>query len=216
LLLEALPTHRTSNLSRSRRDQGGGQSNCYQGEELDLDESRRGTVFWLTGLSGAGKTTIGRLFHRELQKENRPVVFLDGDVLREVFGNDLGHSREERLKSAMRNSRLCKMLSDQGIDVVCATISLYRECQDWNRAHISGYHEIYLRVPMKVLVERDQKQLYSRALRGEVKDVMGVDLPVEEPRHPELIVENDGSEKPAVLAQRIFDLFVNSSRNKKK
>jgi adenylylsulfate kinase len=183
---------------------------------LDLDESRRGTVFWLTGLSGAGKTTIGRLFHRELQKENRPVVFLDGDVLREVFGNDLGHSREERLKSAMRNSRLCKMLSDQGIDVVCATISLYRECQDWNRAHISGYHEIYLRVPMKVLVERDQKQLYSRALRGEVKDVMGVDLPVEEPRHPELIVENDGSEKPAVLAQRIFDLFVNSSRNKKK
>jgi adenylylsulfate kinase-like enzyme len=69
---------------------------------------------------------------------------------------------------------------------------------------------------MKVLVERDQKQLYSRALRGEVKDVMGVDLPVEEPRHPELIVENDGSEKPAVLAQRIFDLFVNSSRNEKK
>jgi adenylylsulfate kinase-like enzyme len=144
------------------------------------------------------------------------VVFLDGDVLREVFGNDLGHSREERLKSAMRNSRLCKMLSDQGIDVVCATISLFRECQEWNRTHIPGYHEIYLRVPMKVLVERDQKQLYSRALRGEVKDVMGVDLPVEEPRHPELIVENDGSEKPAVLAQRIFDLFVNSSRNKKK
>ena len=136
------------------------------------------------------------------------MVFLDGDVLREVFGNDLGHSREERLKSAMRNSRLCKMLSDQGIDVVCATISLYRECQDWNRAHISGYHEIYLRVPMKVLVERDQKQLYSRALRGEVNDVMGIDLPVEEPARPEFIIDNDGSQAPERIAQMLFEKFV--------
>ena len=100
---------------------------------------KAGSVFWFTGLSGAGKTTIGRLFFGLLRERNPAVVFLDGDILREVFGNDLGHSREERLKSAMRNSRLCKMLSDQGIDVVCATISLFRECQEWNRAHIPGY-----------------------------------------------------------------------------
>lgn len=175
-----------------------------------------GRVFWLTGLSGAGKTTIGRLFFGLLRERNPASVFLDGDLLREVFGNDLGHSREERLKSAMRNSRLCKMLSDQGVDVVCATISLFRECQEWNRKHIPGYHEIYLRVPMSVLVQRDQKQLYSRALRGEMREVMGVDLPVDEPLRPEVTVENDGSEKPEMLAERIFDLYVNRYRTEEK
>ncbi len=168
-------------------------------------DMKPGRVFWFTGLSGAGKTTIGRLFFGLLRARNAAAVLLDGDILREVFGSDLGHSREDRLKSAMRNSRLCKTLSDQGIDVVCATISLFRECQEWNRAHLPGYHEIYLRVPMKVLLERDQKQLYSQALRGEVKDVMGVDLPVDEPVRPEFIIENDGSQPPEWIAEMLFE-----------
>ena len=99
------------------------------------------------------------------------------------------------------------MLSDQGFDVVCATISLFRECQEWNRVHIPDYHEIYLRVPMQVLVERDQKQLYSRALRGEVKDVMGIDLPVEEPVRPEFIIDNDGSKTPDQIVAMLFAKF---------
>ena len=174
-------------------------------------EAKPGRVFWFTGLSGAGKTTVGRRFFALLRTRMPASVFLDGDILREVFGSDLGHSREQRLISSMRNSRMCKMLSDQGIDVVCATISLSREVQTWNRAHIPGYHEFYLRVPMRVLLERDQKQLYSRALRGEVTEVMGIDQPVEEPLCPEFTVENDGSELPAVLARRIFGRFVDGS-----
>jgi len=166
-----------------------------------------GRVFWFTGLSGAGKSTIGKLFFDRLRGNTAAAVFLDGDILREVFGNDLGHSREERLKSAMRNSRLCKMLADQGIDVVCATISLFRECQGWNRENMPGYHEIYLRVPMQVLIERDQKQLYSRALRGELIDVMGVDLPVEEPLCPECIIDNDGNRTPDEIAKELHMRF---------
>ena len=150
---------------------------------------------------------MGRLFFAMIRGRKEASVFLDGDILREVFANDLGHSREERFKSAMRNSRLCKMLSDQGIDVVCATISLFRECQDWNRANIPGYREIYLRVPMSVLVERDQKQLYSRAMRGEASDVMGVDLPIDEPSAPDLVVENDGDRPPESIARTIFEKF---------
>lgn len=165
----------------------------------------QGRVFWITGLSGAGKTTVGRLLWGLLRSRSPSVIFLDGDILREIFGNDLGHSQADRLQSAMRNSRMCKMLSDQGADVVCATISLFRECQEWNRANIPGYREIYLRVPMEVLVKRDPKTLYSRALRGEVKDVMGVDLPFDEPSNPEIAVENDGSRKPEELAKFLFD-----------
>jgi adenylylsulfate kinase len=164
-----------------------------------------GTVFWFTGLSGAGKTTVGRRFF-ELLRTHRPAsVFLDGDILREVFGNDLGHSRESRVRSAMRNARLCKMLADQGLDVVCATISMFRECQEWNRANIVNYREIYLRVPMQVLMARDQKQLYSRAARGEMLEVMGVDLTADEPRNPDAVVENDGRMSPELVAASLHD-----------
>jgi adenylylsulfate kinase len=169
-----------------------------------------GTVFWFTGLSGAGKTTVGRRFF-ELLRTHRPAsVFLDGDILREVFGNDLGHSRESRVRSAMRNARLCKMLADQGLDVVCATISMFRECQEWNRANIVNYREIYLRVPMQVLMARDQKQLYSRAARGEMLEVMGVDLTADEPRNPDAVVENDGRMSPEQVAASLHDQLLKS------
>jgi len=169
-----------------------------------------GRVFWFTGLSGAGKTTLGRLFFERLRADRKSVVFLDGDILREVFGNDLGHSREERLRSAMRNARLCKMLADQGIDVVCATISLFRECQEWNRRNISGYREIFLRVPMDVLAKRDPKQLYSRAARGEIRQVVGIDVAADEPLAPDATVDNDGSRSPADIAASLYEKLVRS------
>ena len=68
-----------------------------------------GTVYWITGLSGAGKTTVGKLFFEMLARKKKNVLFLDGDMLREVFGNDLGYGREDRLRCAMRYSRLCRL-----------------------------------------------------------------------------------------------------------
>ena len=97
-----------------------------------------GTVYWFTGFSGAGKSTLATLFCDRLRGTGRTVVLLDGDRLRDVFGGDLGHSIEDRRRSAMRNSRLCQLLADQGLDVVCATISLFHDCHDWKigRAHV--------------------------------------------------------------------------------
>ena len=101
-----------------------------------------GIVYWLTGLSGAGKTTIGEHFFQMLRKQKENVIFLDGDVLREVFGNDLGYSKQDRFQCAMRYSRLCKLLSEQGQDVVLCTISMFRKVRDWNRQNINKYKEI--------------------------------------------------------------------------
>lgn len=169
-----------------------------------IKEHAQGTVFWVTGLSGAGKTTIGHLFYEYLKKQNNHVVFLDGDILREVLGNDLGHTLADRKKSAERNSRMCKMLAEQGIDVVCATISMFHDSRDWNRKNILNYKEIYIQVPIEVLIERDQKELYSRALRGEVKNIMGVDLEIEEPLGPDVVLKNDGSKKAIELVEELI------------
>lgn len=151
-----------------------------------------GTVYWITGLSGAGKTTVGRLLYEKLHKAKDNVVFFDGDQLRQVFGNDLGYTKEDRFQCAMRYSRICKLLADQGIDVVCCTISMFDQVRKWNRENIKSYQEIYIKVPMDVLRQRNQKGLYSGAVDGKVKDVVGLDLELELPKEPDLEIVNDG------------------------
>lgn len=161
-------------------------------------------VYWFTGLSGAGKTTLGRLFYERLKEKYSNTVFLDGDALRDVFGNDLGHSLLERKRSAMRNARLCKMLSDQGIQVVCATIALFKDCQIWNRENINGYFEIYIKVSMDTLIQRDPKGLYKKALNGDIKNVVGIDIPFDEPYAPHIIVENNGDFNMDIHSKNIY------------
>src|SRR6185437_642174 len=126
-----------------------------------------GSVYWITGLSGAGKTTVGFELWKRLRALGRPAVFLDGDTLRQTIADELGHSSTHRNRSAKRNARLCQLLASQGHDVICTTISMFHEVQRWNREHISRYHEIYLRVPIQELQRRDRKGLYAAAQRGE-------------------------------------------------
>lgn len=145
-------------------------------------------LFWITGLAGSGKSTLASHLVKALQKINRPVVLLDGDTLREIFQEEADYSRETRLKIAWRNARLCKFLVDQGIMVVCATISLFHEIQRWNRENIDGYCEIYLDISLDILMKRDQKSLYTGSKEGIVKNVVGVDIPAEFPLQSDYVV----------------------------
>ena len=159
-------------------------------------------VYWLTGLSGAGKTTIGTILYQKLREQKSNVVFLDGDQLRQVSGDNLGYTPEERRKSAMRNARLCKLLSDQGIDVVCCTISMFDSVRAWNRENISGYLEVYIKASMETLHKRDQKRLYSQG----GSEVAGVSFSVEEPKNPDIVLENDGAFTPQEQAECLYRL----------
>ena len=163
-----------------------------------------GRVYWITGLSGAGKTTVGRELWSRLRTAGRSAIFLDGDALREVIAEDLGHSVANRRKSAMRNARLCRMLASQGTDVVCPTISLFHEIQVWNRSNIPGYCEIYLRVPMEELRRRDSKGIYAAAARGDLRDVVGLDVPAELPETPNLVLDNFGVLDSSAAVDRIW------------
>ncbi len=161
-----------------------------------------GHVYWITGLSGAGKTTLGQELASRLRAAGRTVTFLDGDALRSAIAEDLGHGATDRRRSAMRNARLCRLLAEQGSDVVCATISMFHEVQRWNRENIPGYREIYLRVPIDELRRRDTKGIYAVAQR----DVVGLDLPAEVPEAPDLILDNHGPLDVATAAERILAL----------
>src|SRR3984957_14859477 len=163
-----------------------------------------GRVFWITGLSGAGKTTLGREVWSRLRAAGRPAIFLDGDALRAGIAEDLDHSADHRRRSAMRNARLCRLLAEQGTDVVCATISLFHEVQRWNRENIPGYREIYLRVPIDELRRRDSKGIYARAQRGDMRDVVGLDVPAEAPEAPDLILDNYGALDVSTAVDRIL------------
>lgn len=164
-------------------------------------------VYWITGLAGAGKTTIGEKLFALLKREFPNSVFLDGDTLREIIGNDLTYTQSHRLESSRRNARLCKLLSSQGIHVVCSTICMYREVRNWNRLSIPDYVEIFLDVPMDLLHARDQKGLYSGAKRDSQSDMPGIDVPYELPENPDLTVMNDGRETPDAIAARIYSQF---------
>lgn len=154
----------------------------------------KGKVFWITGLPGAGKSTIGKLLFKKLKNDHPNTVYLDGDVFREILGDDRGYDAKDRRKLAMLYGRFCHMLSDQGINVVCATVSMFHDARNWNRENITNYVEIYLKVPIKVLIARDQKQLYSRAMKGEIKNVIGIDMEMEEPKYPDIVFINDESQ----------------------
>lgn len=163
-----------------------------------------GRVFWITGLSGAGKTTIGLDLWRRLRAAGRSAVFLDGDALRAAIATDLGHTLLNRRQSAMRNARLCSLLAQQGHDVVCSTISLFHEVQRWNRANIPGYCEIYLHVPLKELRHRDLKGIYKTANEGRSREVVGLDIPAELPQAPDLVLDNYGALDAASAVERIW------------
>lgn len=166
---------------------------------------RPGLVVWITGLSGAGKSTVAALVCAGLRKRDRSTVLLDGDAVRDVLGGDLGHGGKDRLLNAFRISRLAGLLSSQGVTVVCATMSLFKECHDWNRAHLPRYLEVYLRVSLDELKRRDPKGLYRRAAAGQAAGVVGVDLPFDEPGKPHLLIDNGHPATPAAASKRILE-----------
>lgn len=174
--------------------------------------NKSGTLFWITGLSSSGKTTIGSQLYYDLKEKNPATVILDGDILKKIVGDDLGYSPEDRYKRAERYCQLCKNLVTQGIDVIICTIAMIEDIRKWNRKNIENYLEIFLDVDIEVLRKRDKKGLYSQ----DVKNVIGRDLNVELPVSPDLVIHNDGQYSINECVDMIEELhksYVNVSEN---
>ena len=171
-----------------------------------------GRVIWITGLSGAGKSTLAHEVVARLRASGDVVVMLDGDDLREVFGavsvSLKNHSREARLALAIQYAQMCRILAQQGLTVVIATISLFKEVHSWNRGNLPGYFEVYLKVPVEELRRRDPKGIYRRFDAGELTDVAGLDVPIDEPEAADWVAEFAQGRTVGVLADELLNKLI--------
>ncbi len=150
-------------------------------------EAERGVTVWLTGLSSAGKSTIAEGLEAELRRLNKKVEVLDGDVVRTNLSKGLGFSKEDRDTNIRRIGFVSKLLTRNGVTVIVAAISPYRDVRDEVRADIGEFVEVYVECPLDELVNRDVKGLYAKAIKGEISNFTGVSDPYEEPLDPEVV-----------------------------
>jgi len=172
-------------------------------------------VIWITGLSGAGKTTVAHEVKRRLRRLGRPAIVLDGDTLRAAIDDPaIGHDLAGRRANAYRIAAVARMLAEQDLDVVVATMSLFHEVHVWNRRHLNGYFEVFLDASEQTRMRRDPKGIYARAAAGTEKNVAGWDIPAELPLRPHRRVYNDGgSSSVAAIAEGIVDGYLAHRRH---
>lgn len=149
-------------------------------------------VIWLIGMSGAGKTTIGREVYALIKPSLPNTVFVDGDEVREIFRHDSedAYTVAGRRLNSERVSALCRWLDRQGINVVCSMLSIFEDHRQANRAAFSSYFEVYVDATLDELKTRDYKDLYRAAQAGHRCNVVGVDIPFLPPTSPDLVIRN--------------------------
>jgi adenylyl-sulfate kinase len=148
----------------------------------------KGFTLWLTGMSGAGKSTISDQLMARFHEAGAKVELLDGDIVRTNLSQGLGFSREDRDTNIRRIGFVAELLSRNGIIVIVAAISPYREARDEVKSKIGNFLEVFVDCPVEVLAERDVKGLYKRALAGEVTKFTGISDPYEPPLNPDVTV----------------------------
>ncbi|MGC9359767.1 MAG: adenylyl-sulfate kinase [Anaerolineae bacterium] len=149
-----------------------------------------GFTLWFTGLSGAGKTTLARALEPILRERGLKVERLDGDIVRQSLTKDLGFSKEDRDLNIGRVTFVAKLLTRNGVAVLCSFISPYRARRQQSRDEIGEFVECFVDCPLEVLIERDVKGLYKKALAGEIANFTGISDPYEPPEQPDIVVNS--------------------------
>jgi adenylyl-sulfate kinase len=146
-------------------------------------------TLWFTGLSGSGKTTLARGVETILRQRGMKVEVLDGDIIRQNLSKGLGFSKADRDTNIKRIGFVCKLLTRNGVVAIASAISPYHEVRQFVRKDIGAFVLVYVKCPVNVLIRRDVKGLYKKALSGEISNFTGISDPYEEPLHPDIVVD---------------------------
>jgi adenylyl-sulfate kinase len=169
--------------------------------------AEQGFCLWFTGLSGSGKTTITTHLVKELRRRGSKLEVLDGDIVRENLSKGLGFSKEDRDTNIRRIAFVADLLSRNGVPVITAAISPYREIRDEARGVMGDrFIEVFVKASVEVCAERDVKGLYEKAFKGEIKEFTGVSDPYEPPLSPEITLDTE-HESPEESAAKLLSLL---------
>jgi adenylyl-sulfate kinase len=169
--------------------------------------THQGCAVWFTGMSAAGKTTAARLLESRLRALGARVEVLDGDLVRTRLSKGLGYGKEDRDENIRRIGFVCELLSRNGVIVIVSAISPYRSVRDEVRRQIPQFVEVYMDCPIEVLIARDVKGLYKKALAGEISHFTGVSDPYEPPLAPEVTIHSD-RETPDEGVEKVWRVLV--------
>ena len=151
---------------------------------MTIANKKKGILFWISGLSGSGKTTLAKKIFPFILKNYGPTIHLDGDALRNIL--DLkGYSFKERISNSNKYTKIAKLLTDQGINVVFSLVALMNKPRNWNRKNIKKYVEIYIKSDVKKIINHDKKKIYRNK-----KNIVGVNIKPQFPQKPDIIINN--------------------------
>ena len=160
---------------------------------------KKGILFWITGLSGSGKTTIANKIKKDISKKYGPTIILNGDDIRKIFYLKK-FDRRYRLKLALSYSKLCKFISDQKINIIFPTVSMFNKVRNYNRKNIKNYFEIYIKTNVKKIIKKKKKKIYYKSKIN----IVGLDIKPELPKKPDIIILNNFDKNLKVISKNLI------------
>ena len=161
---------------------------------------KKGILFWITGLSGSGKTTFGKAIYKDIQKLYGPTLMISGDNIRKIFYLK-GHTKEDRLKILKSYCRFAKFITNQNINLIFAVVGMFNEPRKWNRKNISNYIEIYIKSNLKEIIKLKKKRIYHKK---NIQNIVGVDIKPEFPKKPNITIVNSFDKPKTKIAFQII------------
>jgi len=151
-------------------------------------------IIWIIGLSGSGKTTLAKKIKKLADKNNKNLVHIDGDEIRDIFQNK-DYTIKGRKLNAQQIFKLCSFLDKNNINVVCSILSIFPNLRKKNQIQFKKYYEVFIDCDLKKLINRDSKGIYKKFIKGKIKNVVGMDIKFPKPKKPHLLIKNNNTKK---------------------
>ena len=147
---------------------------------------KKGFLFWITGFSGSGKSSLGKIFKKEVEKDFGKTIIIHGDDLRNILKLNK-YDKKSRLENGKKYCKLLKLITDQNVNVIITVVGMFHSLRNWNRNNINNYVEIYIKSKIKMIKDKTSKKTYIKFN----KDIVGQDIKPELPKNPDIIITND-------------------------